>query len=741
MNLVVVESPSKARTIKKFLGPDFKVSASLGHIKDLPQKELGVDLLNGFAPQYRLISGKKKVVDEIRKDAEKAQQVYIATDPDREGEAIAAHIAESIANFHPSPHRVLFYEITRNSVRQALENPGVIDKNKVDAQVARRIVDRLVGYKVSPFIWKTVAKGLSAGRVQSVALRLVCERETEIRAFVPQEYWTIHALFAGKNIQSFRAELVLYKGKKINLPDESAAKRMAETIRTATHKVASVKKSTSKTKPYPPYTTSTLQQDASRRLRLSGKRTMRLAQMLYEGAELSGGETTGLITYMRTDSTRIASEALFSTREYIKGEIGDNYLPAKPRVYAQKKRTQDAHEAIRPTNVTRTPQDLKGILEPQLWKLYDLIWRRFVASQMADTVSEVTVVEVEGGDNLFRARGVERLFDGFQKVYPLESENSNHLPALPENFKAGFPLDLADLETKQHFTQPPPRYTEATLVKTLDELGIGRPSTYASIIGTLFDRSYVKQERRKLLPTQLGETVNTILVELFPDIFEVSFTARMEEKLDQVEDGMPWVKVVEEFYEPFSHSLEDAENRRGDIKKKVEEVTEELCEKCGRPMVIKWSRRGRFLACSGFPECKNAKPLEAPEDSGKKCPKCGGDLLVKSGRYGRFLGCSNYPKCKYLEPLSTGVKCPQDGCDGELIERSSKKGRFYGCSRYPDCKFRLTRRPEPIPCDQCGYPLLVHSTKAEDDDYLTCPNCKATIKPEPESAATVDSNE
>ncbi|MBU1881638.1 type I DNA topoisomerase, partial [bacterium] len=599
--------------------------------------------------------------------------------------------------------------------------------NKVDAQVARRVVDRLVGYKVSPFIWKTVAKGLSAGRVQSVALRMICDRETEVRAFIPEEYWSIHGLFSGEKLTPFEAELVKYKDKKIHLGDEAAAREAAKHVRHSHHKVASVDKSEQRTKPYAPYTTSTLQQDTARKLRLSGKRTMALAQKLYEGIELPDGEVTGLITYMRTDSVRTASEALNVARNYIKSDIGGKYLPEKARYYRKKGRTQDAHEAIRPTDVRRTPASLKDVLEESQWKLYDLIWSRFVASQMEDSVSEVTTIEVEGDQTLFGARGHVRLFDGFQKVYPLDSDNNAKLPPLPVGFGPGFPLALENVETKQHFTQPPARYTEASLVKALDELGIGRPSTYATIIGVLFDRTYIKRDRRKLLPTDLGETVAKILVELFPDIFDVGFTARMEEQLDNVEDGTSWITVIKEFYGPFENSLEVAESKRSDIKKKVQEVTDKNCEKCGRPMVLKWGRRGRFLACSGFPECKNSQPLEAPQETGLMCPDCdGGKLVIKQGKFGRFLGCSNYPKCKHVEPIKTGVSCPKPDCAGELVERSSKKGRFWGCSAYPKCTYRSAQQPVPVECDQCGYPYMVSPRSPQDEGQLICPKCKHT---------------
>lgn len=725
MNLVIVESPSKARTIKKFVGDNFKVAASLGHIKDLPQKSLGVDIQRDFKPRYEILAGKKKVVEEIRQAAQKAEQVYIATDPDREGEAIAAHVAEVISSIHPHPYRSLFHEITRSAVRQAIQSPQKIDQRKVDAQIARRVVDRLVGYQVSPFIWKTVARGLSAGRVQSVALRLVCEREGEIRNFVSQEYWSIHASFSGKGVEPFRMDLVQVDGKKPNLPDKSATDSLVARVKGCTYCVSAYKKSTQLTRPYAPYTTSTLQQDAARRLKFSPKKTMVLAQTLYEGVEISGGESTGLITYMRTDSIRVAAEAIQSTRDRILDWYGKKYLPDETRTFKQKRRTQDAHEAIRPTDVGRTPQELKGVLDSPLWKLYDLIWRRFVASQMAEAAFDVTTVEAEGQRLLFRARGQKRVFDGYQRVYPPENDRGEELPAFPEGFGPGFPLDLKDVECKQHFTQPPARYSEATLIKVLDDLGIGRPSTYATIVSTLFERTYVKHEQRKLIPSPLGETVNKILVSLFPDIFEVGFTARMEEQLDKVEEGYPWVQVVRDFYKPFSHSLKEAEKNRKDIKREVQEVSDQICEKCGSPMVIKWSRRGQFLACSAFPKCRNTRPLDAPEATGKICPECGSELVIKEGRYGRFLGCSNYPKCRHIEPLSTGVKCPQPGCDGELVERSSKKGKFYSCSNYPECKFRTRRRPEPVACPECGHPFMVQTGQAQDDGHLICPRCKA----------------
>ncbi|MCX6639742.1 MAG: type I DNA topoisomerase [bacterium] len=735
MNLVIVESPSKASTIKKFLGDDYKVTASLGHIKDLPEKELGVDLSRDFAPHYRIIPSKNKVVETIRQLAESAERVYIATDPDREGEAIAAHIAEIIHKTHPKPYRALFYEITRNAVQKAIATPGIIDVQKVDAQVARRVVDRLVGYQVSPFIWKTVAKGLSAGRVQSVALRMICEREAEIRAFVPTEYWSIRGLFAGDKLQPLWAEFTSFAGKKLELPTAETTLDLAEKLLRSTYAISQVKVNQQSIKPYAPYITSTLQQDAGRRISLSPKKTMSLAQMLYEGVDLPGGESTGLITYMRTDSTRIAAEAQHAARDFIAATLGENYNSPKPRHYAQKKSAQGAHEAIRPTDVARTPKELKNVLDPELWKLYDLIWRRFVASQMADTVNEVTIVDIQGDEALFRIRWVKRIFDGFQKVYALESSGEEPPPNLPPNFGKGYPLCLDCLDPRQHFTQPPPRYTESSLIKALDELGIGRPSTYATILTTLYDRTYVKLEKPKLLPTSLGETVNKILVALFPDIFEVGFTARMEEHLDQIEEGASWVNVIKDFYTPFALSLENAEKHRRSIKEQVQEVSDQVCEKCGKPMLIKWSRRGKFLACSGFPKCHNSKPLETPKTVEKACPDCGGALNIKEGRFGRFLGCSNYPTCRHVEPIGTGVKCPEPDCGGELVERSTKKGRFYSCSRYPQCKFHVTKRPIPKECPACGHPFLVVDKESGGSEQISCPKCRTKFEPftEPET--------
>lgn len=727
MNLIIVESPSKANTIKKFLGQDYSVTASVGHIKDLPQKALGIEIKNDFKPQYVPVAGKKKTIEAIRRAARDAERVFIATDPDREGEAIAAHVAEVIKPYHPEPSRVLFHEITRDAVRKAIATPGTIDQRKVDAQIARRVVDRLVGYQVSPFIWKTVAKGLSAGRVQSVALRLICEREEEIRAFVPQEYWKIRAQFSSKNLEPFWMELATVDGRKPNLPDESAANAMKTRIKEELFRVSSFKKSTLHNKPAAPYTTSTLQQDAARQLRLSPRKTMRIAQQLYEGVELPNGESVGLITYMRTDSTRISSEALAASREFIGKTYGADYLPPSSRVYAAKGRSQDAHEAIRPTDVHRTPQEMKGSLDAAQWKLYQLIWNRFVASQMADARFEVVKLEAEGGGLVFRVRSQKRIFDGYQKVFAVELERGDMLPTLPPDFDVGYPLILLDQETSQHFTQPPPRFTEATLIKTLDELGIGRPSTYATIVSTLFDRNYVKSEERKLAPTPLGEKVNGILVKLFPDVFEVGFTARMEEQLDRVEEGSPWVQVVRDFYDPFSRLLEKAEAKRWDVKKEVQEVSSEICEKCGSPMIIKWSLRGRFLACSAYPQCRNARPLETPKSTGKTCPDCGGELVVKEGRYGRFLGCSNYPTCKHIESISTGVKCPMPDCGGELVERSSKKRLFYSCSNYPECKYKISKRPEPIPCPECGHPFVVVVSNSDEDGRFICPQCKVGV--------------
>ncbi len=731
--LVIVESPAKARTIKKYLGSDYAVQASVGHIIDLPKRALGVDVDNGFAPTYQVIEGKASVINALKRSAKKAGEIFIATDPDREGEAIASHVAKAIEIDKGRVHRVLFNEITPASVKRALAKPGEIDQAKVEAQQARRILDRLVGYLVSPIIQKIIARGTSAGRVQSVALRLICEREVEIRAFVPQEYWSITADLLTKKKESFQAKLVQWKGKKVNMDikNEAEAQKTVEALQKEAFVLTDLKKKKVKSTPSPPYTTSTLQQDAARRLKSSNRRTMGTAQALYEGVELGREGPVGLITYMRTDSTRTAPEAIKALREFIAGEFGKDFMPAESRVFKKSKRAQEAHEAIRPTDVQRKPDQVKKYLTPEQFRLYQLIWNRFVASQMADALFESTTATINAGPGELRAIGRRTLFRGYQEIYAdlttEEDEAARELPVL----KVGETYKLDKLTPKQHFTQPPPRYNEGSLVKELDELGIGRPSTYAMIISTLTTRRYVEKEQQRFSPTELGEIVNKILVGQFPDIFNVSFTAKMEEELDSIENKeVDWVQVVEDFYEPFHDSLEAVKGKRDELRRQTEEVTDQVCEKCGSPMVIKWGPHGRFLGCSAFPKCKNIKPLQpAPEPTDKVCPKCGKPMVVRTGRYGKFLGCSGYPECRTILPLDEGlaVECPRPGCGGTVSPKRSKKGRtFWGCSNYPDCDFVSSHRPIREACAACGHPYMEERV-AKGGTFKVCPSCKTKV--------------
>jgi DNA topoisomerase-1 len=730
-NLVIVESPAKSKTIKKFLGNSFKVEASVGHIKDLPQKKLGVEVEKDFAPEYVVIKGKQKIISQLKKEAEKADKVYLAPDPDREGEAIAWHIASEIKKKNPKIFRATFNEITKDAVKQGIENAGEIDLNLVNAQQARRILDRLVGYKVSPVLWKTVYRGLSAGRVQSVALRMICEREKEIEEFVPQEYWSIQALLEKKSKESFSAKLFKIDGEDFQIPNEKKAVELKKDIEKNEFLVKEVKTEQNYRNPYPPYITSTLQQDAARRLGLSAQRTMRIAQDLYEGIEIGNEGSVGLITYMRTDSTRIAEVAKNSARKYIQQNFGEKYLPSFVREYKTKGKAQDAHEAIRPTYLDFPPEKVKSYLNKEQFKLYQLIWNRFLASQMASALYNATTVDIEAGKYWFRANSRELLFDGFLKVYQDikeengEEEKEEKLPTLKEKEK----LNLLDLLLGQHFTKPKPRFSEASLIKELEANGVGRPSTYAQIVYTIKLRKYVIAEKRRLVPTDLGKTVNKILVENFPNIFNIEFTARMEEELDKIEEGEEnWVKVLRDFYLPFASTLKKVEGKNSEIKKLTEEKSEEICEKCGSPMLIKWGRNGRFLACSGYPECKNAKPLNHKEEKelveNEKCDKCGSPLVVKSGRFGRFLACSKYPQCKFTKPITLGIKCFQKNCPGFLVEKKSKRGlTFYGCSNYPKCKYATWDKPVKIKCTQCGSDFRLEKKSKEKGEYLLCPQC------------------
>jgi len=807
-SLVIVESPAKANTINKYLGKEFVVKASLGHVKDLPKSKLGVDIKNDFEPVYELIPGKEKVVKELRTAAKGAERIFLAADPDREGEAICQHLKEILDDHKGEVFRVLFNEITPKAIRAAMEKPGRINQHIVDAQQARRILDRLVGYQISPLLWDKVRRGISAGRVQTVALRMIVEREREILAFTPEEYWSIIAKLEGREPPPFSARLVKIKGKIAEVKNQAEADHILEVVKKSEFLVESVVTKEKKRNPVPPFTTSKLQQDAARRLRFTVKKTMMLAQRLYEGVELGDEGRVGLITYMRTDSTRISDEAMEMVRSYVSDVYGSNYLPEKPVFYKTKKDAQDAHEAIRPTFVGRTPDDLKPYLGEDELKLYRLIWTRFVASQMNPAVYDQTTIEISAKDYLFRENGRVLKFDGFLRVYEESTDDDIHAKptgdeeddiALPP-LTVGEKLRLLDVTPRQHFTEPPPRYTEASLVKVLEEKGIGRPSTYASILTTIQDREYVTKDQGKFRPTELGTVVTDLLVKHFEDIFDVQYTARMEEELDEVEDGkMTWVEALDEFYKKFEKDLKKASKNMENLKRQ-EIPTDEVCEKCGSPMVKKWGQFGSFLACSAYPECKNTKELalEEPPKEGQPaadaepepcencgrpmalkrgrfgqflactgypeckttrkiaqagrapkkpdvildetCPKCGqAKLAMKEGRFGEFIACSNYPKCKYIKPKTVGVPCPKAGCGGELIERRSKRGKvFYGCAKYPDCDFVAWNKPVPEQCPQCGAPyLLEKSTKREGlVRYCNEESCKYKVSVEPEQVSS-----
>ena len=729
MDLLIVESPTKSKTLKKFLGRGFEIMASMGHIRDLPKRELGVDIEDGFRPKYVIIAEKRKVISQLRKGATSADRVYLAPDPDREGEAIAWHIAETIGKANSNILRATFNEITEGAVREGVAKAGKIDGNKVKAQQARRILDRLVGYKVSPILWKTVHGGLSAGRVQSVALRMICEREKAIRDFEPQEYWNIGADFRTDEDEIFRAKLTHIRGKPVKISNRKQAEEAVGGARKESYSVSEVKKEKKRRHPNPPFITSTLQQEASRRLGFNTKKTMVVAQQLYEGIELGEEGSVGLITYMRTDSIRISQEARQDAWAFIAQNFGNDYLTKSERKYRSKGKVQDAHEAIRPTRIDRRPEDVKRFLSKEQVQLYELIWSRLVASEMCAALFENTTVSITGGEFLFRAAEAKLLFDGHLRVYQ-ESEEENgeeeektKLPELEVNER----LDLLKLHPKQLFTKPPPRFSEASLVKELEANGIGRPSTYAQIISTLKDRRYVSMEKRRFYSTELGEVVSKIVTANFPHIFNVKFTASMEAELDKIEEGKyDWQQVLRDFYEPFSKSLKRVEANREDIKKQIQEETNESCPECGAPLVIKWGRNGRFISCSKFPKCKFTKPLEEEEaiTTEEKCEKCGSPMVVKSGRYGRFLACSAYPECKSTKPYHLGIPCSREGCEGKLTEKRSKRGRlFYGCTSYPKCDFATWDKPVAQECPSCKAKFMVSKSSKAKGEYLKCLEC------------------
>lgn len=737
-SIVVVESPAKARTIKKYLGKGFTVLASVGHVKDLPKKELGVDVEKGFKPKYVIIRGKQKVLSKITDAAKKAEAVYLAPDPDREGEAIAWHIGEEIdkkSKGKPKVYRILINEITKNAIKEAIANPGKLDQKLFDAQQARRILDRLVGYKISPILWKKVRRGLSAGRVQSVALRIICEREDAINAFEAKEYWSIVAHLLGSKEPAFEAKLAKINGKDFEITNEKEAGKIAATLKKESFVLEKVTKSERKRNPTPPFITSKIQQEAARKLGFTAKKTMVLAQKLYEGIEIGEEGSVGLITYMRTDSPRVSATALDAVRSYIQERYGDKFLPEKPVQYKSKRGAQEAHEAIRPTSMDYPPEKVESYLDKDELRLYDLIWKRFVASQMNPAVFDHTTFDIRAGIYSLRATGQIMRFSGFMEVY-LEGEDEEKLkdeeenPTLPELSKEEI-LKLLSLDKNQHFTQPPPRFTEASLVKELEELGIGRPSTYAAILSTIQEKDYANKEQKRFTPTELGKLVNELLVGSFPRVLDVKFTAKMEEELDDVEDGKrTWVEILEEFYGPFEKALKEASKKMRDVKKE-QIVTEFKCEKCGSPMVIKWGRHGEFLACQAYPECRTTREFSRAENGSielaekkkikEKCEKCGSPMVFKRGRFGEFLACSRYPECKTTKSIGLGVKCPE--CGGDLVARRTKRGKtFYGCSNYPKCKFALWDKPIPGPCPQCGYSILVEKYERKSGETkIACP--------------------
>jgi len=854
-SLVIVESPAKAKTINKYLGRNYMVKASYGHVMDLPKKTIGILLPGGengkkkrkskgkgkskaaeqkavkpvvvtseniFEPTYEVIPSKYKVIGDLQKAAHSAEAIYLAGDPDREGEAICAHLAEilgkprkyakvtaaeetngdgeksgasakpekksekAIKTAAPKIYRVMFNEITQKAIKAAFEHPTQVNENLVDAQQARRVLDRLVGYKISPILWDKVRRGLSAGRVQTVALRLIVERELEIRAFVPKEYWTIHVMLAAGEPPAFEAKLIKFKGEDIEVTNEAEAQRVLAAVERASWQVASVTQKEKRRFAPPPFTTSKLQQAGYNRLRFTAKRTMMLAQRLYEGVELGSEGSVALITYMRTDSVKVSADALTQVREHIGASYGEKYLPEKPNFYKSKKDAQEAHEAIRPTDVARTPESVKRFLDDDMFKLYQMIWQRFVASQMVPAVFDQTTIDVSANDYTFRATGSVQKFDGYLAAYQAvkeeeekedaEDAESRTLPRVTEGEK----LTLEKIRPEQHFTEPPPRYTEATLVKDLEEKGIGRPSTYAAIISTIVEREYVTKEQGRFTPMLLGEKVSALLVKAFEDIFDVGFTARMEDELDEIEEGkLSWRTAVQEFWDRFEVDLEKAADAmdsykagiptgqkcekcgQGELLERISrhgfflgcsrypecdfirDLAEpghadaegdgktEYCDNCGKEMAIKRGRFGTFLACTGYPDCKTTRRLASGTRKAlqpdvlldEKCPTCGEQLLRRHGRFGEFIGCKNYPKCKYTRPITLGIRCPKCN-EGEFVRRGTAKGRgrgriFYGCSRYPDCDFTSPHEPLNEPCPKCGAPFIVEK-RTKHGNFRSC---------------------
>ncbi|MDY7037367.1 MAG: type I DNA topoisomerase [Thermodesulfobacteriota bacterium] len=739
-NLLIVESPAKARTLQKYLGPDFKIMASVGHLKDLPVKKLGVAVEHNFEPEYAIIKGKDKILKSLKKAGKDTEKIYLAPDPDREGEAIAWHIAQELKTDNNKIFRVLFNELTEKAIRKAVASPQPLNKDKFESQQARRILDRLVGYQISPLLWPRVKRGLSAGRVQSVAVKMICDREREIYAFESQEYWSLTAHLESEEPPSFKARLLKYEDKKIDLKNESQTQKIVSHVKDQSFRVSKVSKKKKKKNPPPPFITSLLQQEASRKLGFSAKKTMLLAQNLYEGIELGKRGQIGLITYMRTDSFRVSDDAISEVRDFILHEFGNDYIPVKPNYFKSRKGAQEAHEAIRPTSMDLEPKTVSPHLSKDQLSLYTLIWKRFIASQMNPAILDQTQAEIKAGKATFKVSGSVILFKGFTILYEEgmndsgpEKDVEGQLPPLKEDQ----PLNLIKLEPAQHFTQPPPRFNDATLIKALEENGIGRPSTYAAILANISEREYVSIEKKRFKPTELGFMVTDILVKSFPEILDITFTAQMESNLDKIERGeIQWTKVMEAFYDSFLKDLEKAEQEM-----KGEVLTDIKCPECNHQMVIKSGRNGLFLACSTFPECKYTADftrdekgkifLESNQDIGKNegtCDLCGRPMVIKRGKFGPFIACSGYPECRNTRPIqkgadsqSTHVPCPKEGCHGTVVEKTSRKGRkFYACDQYPQCNFAMWDEPFDATCPECGTRVLSVKRRKNSHPLLVC---------------------
>lgn len=727
--LVVVESPTKAKTIKKYLGSGYTVKASVGHVRDLPQRDLGIDIEKGFEPNYVTVKGKAKVLKELKQAAKDSRAVLLATDMDREGEAIAWHLFEMLKAAKIPIRRIVFNEITKRALDEALKDPRDIDLDKVNAQQARRVLDRLVGYLISPVLWKIFYRGLSAGRVQTVGLRLICEREREIRGFVPREYWTIEGTLETSRGEAFAARLLKIDGKKPEIPSREESDRILQAIRDEKLLVSDIVDREKVRNPQPPFITSTLQREAASRFGFSAKKTMTIAQQLYEGVELGPEGSVALVSYMRTDSVRISEEAHRQGTQFLEESFGKDILPSSRKNYRAARLAQDAHEAIRPTDVRRVPDQVKKFLSKDQYTLYRLIWERFLASIAAPAVYAVREVDIAAGKRfVLRASGRKLLKKGFLAIAAEDAESN--LEWLPE-LERSEELSIRNMDALQHFTEPPPRYTEASLIKELEEKGIGRPSTYATILGIIQARDYVRKKGGALYPTELGEKVWNMLNRLFRDIFEIDFTARMELQLDKVEEARAnWRDVVRMFYEPLAADLASAKERRAEIKNIVQEESQARCEICGRKLVKKWGRNGAFLACPAFPECRYTRPLEEEEKIERKCPKCGSELSYKNGRFGKFIACTNYPKCKYTEAITLDISCPREGCTGKIGIRRTKRGKiFYGCSNYPECSYASWDKPTDKICPKCSKSYLVEKESKKKGRYLRCPECGHEVLP------------